>query len=513
MAILGRILKQSLRLRKTATGVVPKFKPITQQRRVLIRLLDAAQYTQFGKQYQFADILESADVLADFKQRVPVFDYNSIHEKWWHRSLKGETDVCWPGLVKYYALSSGTSDAASKHIPVTDDALRTIKRTSIRQILALANFDMPEELFEKDILMIGGSTALNYNGTYYEGDLSGITAGNLPLWFRNFYKPGKEISQVKNWEEKLDEIMRNAGDWDIGIIVGVPAWIQIIMEKVIQHYKVQNIHQVWPNLMIYVHGGVSFEPYKKGFEKLLGKPLTYIETYLASEGFIAFQNRKNTSSMQLVLNNGIYFEFVPFNAANFDSDGVIVQNPQTLNINEVKEGEEYALLLSTRAGAWRYLIGDTIRFTDVSLSEIVITGRTKHFLSLCGEHLSVDNMNKAVKSVGEELNINVKEFTVAGIEHGSLFAHQWYVGTDDKVDAAVFKEKLDDTLCRINDDYKIERAHALKDVQVEIIPSDIFYRWMKMKGKEGGQNKFPRVLKKDQFREWQEFVKQQNVIE
>ncbi len=511
MALLGKILKQSIELRKTATSVVPKFKPLTQQRRTLARLLDKAQDTQFGKKYNFSEIIFSDNILERFKQTVPVFDYNSIHEKWWHRSLEGETDVCWPGTVKYYALSSGTSDSASKHIPITDDALKAIKRTSIKQILALANFDLPEELFEKDILMIGGSTSLNYNGSYYEGDLSGITAGKLPIWFRNFYKPGKEISLVKNWDEKLDEIMRNAGNWDIGIIVGVPAWIQIIMEKVIEHYKVENIHQVWPNLMIYVHGGVSFEPYKNGFEKLLGKPLTYIETYLASEGFIAFQSRSNTTSMQLVLNNGIYFEFVPFNESNFDGDGKIVQNPHVLNISQVREGEEYALLLSTKAGAWRYLIGDTIRFTDISRSEIVITGRTKHFLSLCGEHLSVDNMNKAVRSVGEELNINIKEFTVSGVAYGNLFAHQWFIGTDDAIDANVFRDKLDSKLCELNDDYKVERGHALKDVLVEIIPADVFYAWMKAKGKEGGQNKFPRVLKKEQLAEWQNFVKQHYV--
>ncbi len=511
MAFLGKILKQSIELRKTATNAIPKFKPLTQQRRVLSKLLDKAQDTQFGKRYNFSEILSSDNILESFKQQVPVFDYNSIHDKWWHRSLEGETDVCWPGSVKYYALSSGTSDASSKRIPITDDALKAIKRTSIRQILALGNFDMPEELFEKDILMIGGSTSLNFTGTYYEGDLSGITAGNLPLWFRNFYKPGKEISQVKNWDEKLDEIMRNAGNWDIGFIVGVPAWIQIIMEKVIERYKVENIHQVWPNLMIYVHGGVSFEPYKKGFEKLLGKPLTYIETYLASEGFIAFQNRKDTSAMQLVLSSGIYFEFVPFNESNFNAEGKILENPQTLNISQVREGEEYALLLSTKAGAWRYLIGDTIRFTDLSCSEIVITGRTKHFLSLCGEHLSVDNMNKAMQSVGEELNIEIKEFTVSGISRDNFFAHQWFIGTDDAVDAKIFREKLDNRLCELNDDYKVERAHALKDVLVEILPSDIFYGWMKAKGKEGGQNKFPRVMKKEQFAEWQNFVKKHYV--
>jgi hypothetical protein len=259
--------------------------------------------------------------------------------------------------------------------------------------------------------------------------------------------------------------------------------------------------------MVYAHGGVSFDPYRKGFEKLLAHPITYIETYLASEGFIAFQALPNRRSMRMVVNNGIFYEFIPFNENNFDPDGEIVNNPETLMIHQVEEGKEYALLISTCAGTWRYLIGDVIKFVSKAENEIVITGRTKHFLSLCGEHLSVDNMNKAIELVSQELNISIKEFTVAGIPFGTLFAHQWYVGTDDQVDITTLRNKIDGILHQLNDDYRVERSAALKEVYVKVLPTDAFYKLMKLKGKEGGQNKFPRVMKKNQLKEWEDFLK------
>jgi hypothetical protein len=297
----------------------------------------------------------------------------------------------------------------------------------------------------------------------------------------------------------------------MGVICGVPAWLQILLERIIDYYQVDNIHDIWPNLSIYVHGGVSFAPYKKGFEKLLAKPLTYIETYLASEGFIAFQNRPEAEGMQMVLDNGIFYEFVPFNENNFDSEGAIIENPETFTIDEIEEGKEYALLLSSCAGAWRYLIGDTIKFTNKRLAEIVITGRTKHFLNLCGEHMSQENMNMAIKKLEDGLNIDVREFAVAGIKYGSLFAHKWYIGTDDFLDPNVAKEQIDKDIKVLNDDYRVERIAAIKDVIVEVLPSHLFYDWMKEKGKVGGQHKFPRVLKNGQLKEWDNFIEKNKV--
>jgi len=509
MALLGSILKRTIEI----GGKLPKIRKADayrQQKKTLKHLLFKAEFTAFGEHYNFTRILGSNDFVQSFQQTVPTHDYNSIFKKWWYRALNGEPFVCWPDHIKYFALSSGTSEASSKHIPVTKDMLKAIKKTSILQILSQYHYNLPKEHFERGMLMIGGSTHLNYNGTYFEGDLSGITAGNIPFWFQHFYKPGSRISKERDWTTKLDEITLNAKNWDISTICGVPAWIQILFERIIKHYNVNNIHDIWPNLAIYVHGGVHFSPYKKGFEKLLGKPIIYLETYLASEGFIAYQNRPDSTGMKLVLNNGIFYEFVPFNENNFDDDGNMKSQVEMLHIGQVQEDTEYALFLSTCSGAWRYMIGDTIKFTSLEHYEIAITGRTKHFLSLCGEHLSQDNMNSAIKNVSDELNIDIKEFSVAGINHESLFAHRWYIGTDEKADPALLKEKIDEHLKILNDDYRVERIAALKDIFVEVLPVSVFYDWMRQKGKEGGQNKFPRVLKKEKLKDWENYLIQNN---
>jgi hypothetical protein len=278
------------------------------------------------------------------------------------------------------------------------------------------------------------------------------------------------------------------------------------IEMIIDRYKLNNIHELWPNLAFFVHGGVSFEPYKKGFKKLLGKPITYIETYLASEGFIAYQDQQYATGMRLVTSEHIFFEFVPFDENNFDADGNLLKGHNALMVHEIEEGKDYALLLSTAAGAWRYLLGDTIRFTNKERCEIVITGRTKHFLSLVGEHLSVDNMNKAIEMVAEELNISIPEYTVAGEPHGLFFAHHWYVACDDVVTAESLCNKIDERLKELNDDYRVERTSALKEVYLDVLPEEQFMQFMRLKGKVGGQHKFPRVLKGKMLEDWQKFL-------
>ena len=510
MAILGTLLKRGIKLRDNLDQEYSS--PFELQKNVLKDLLITACDTEIGHYYDFPEILSHfrkgpREFYSHFK-KIPHHDYDKIYKDWWKLSLKGVKNICWPGRVKYFALSSGTSEASSKYIPVTKDMTKAIQRTSIRQILSLSKYDLPTEFFEAGILMIGGSTHLSKKGSYFEGDLSGIQAARLPFWFQHFYKPGKRIAKTRKWSTKLDEITKRANKWNIGIIVGVPAWIQILFEKIIAYHKVKNIHEIWPNLCVYVHGGVSFDPYRKGFEKLLGRPINFIETYLASEGFIAYQAQPESRSMKMVMNNGIFYEFIPFNEENFDASGELKPEAKAHMIDEVEEGKEYALLLSTCAGAWRYLLGDIIKFTSVEESEIVITGRTKHFLSLCGEHLSVDNMNKAIGLVSNEMNIEIKEFTVAGIPHGSLFAHHWYVGTDSEVDKKFLRERLDHYLMEVNDDYAVERIAALKDVYVDIVPVKTFYAWMESKGKSGGQNKFPRVLKTAQLEDWKLFLAQ-----
>lgn len=482
-----------------------------QQLRVLKKLLRKARFTEFGQTYRFDEVLLSRHVGKSFQQHVPLYNYNKIFDEWWHKALDGKPDICWPGVIKYFALSSGTSEAASKYIPITKELIRGNTITSTKQLISLTRYEnLPTRAIGKCWLMIGGSTELQKGPTYYAGDLSGIQQKNIPLWFRGLglYKPGAKISKEKDWSKKIEEVVAHAADWDIGFIIGVPAWLQLCMEKIIERYKLNNIHEIWPNLGFFVHGGVSFEPYKKGFEKLLGKPLVYIETYLASEGFLAYQSRQNTKGMQLVLNNNIFFEFVPFDDKNFDENGNMYEDAEALMIHEIDENKDYAILISTNAGTWRYLIGDTVRLIDKERSEIIITGRTKHFLSLVGEHLSVDNMNKAIEMVSEEMNISIPEFTVTGVPHGSFFAHEWYVVTDSDINETKLANAIDKKLKILNDDYAVERNHALKDISVKCVPEETFLSFMRKKGKIGAQHKFPRVLKGKMLDDWKEHLNQ-----
>ncbi|PRY88056.1 GH3 family domain-containing protein [Mongoliibacter ruber] len=514
MAILGTLLKKGIRLRVSLEQEYSS--PAELQKQELKKLMIKSANTAFGKKFEFKLILKefkkaNKDFYRAFSSMVPIYDYEKIYQEWWYRLKNGEKNITWPGAIRYFALTSGTSGASSKYIPISTDMVKAIRKTGVRQILSLSKYDLPDELFTKGIIMLGGSTDLDFNGTFFSGDLSGITTGRLPIWFQRFYKPGKQISRNKNWGEKLDQIVEMAPKWDIGIIVGVPAWLQILLEKIIERYQLKTIHDIWPNLKIFVHGGVSFEPYKKGFEKLLSQPLIYMETYLASEGFLAFQALPDRRSMRLVLNNGIFYEFIPFNDDNFDENGEVIEGARTLKIDEIEENADYALLISTCSGAWRYLIGDVIRFVSLEESEIIITGRTKHFLSLCGEHLSMDNMNKAIESVAEEFNLNIKEFTVIGLPHGNLFKHHWFVGTDDEIDQEVLIKEIDEKLKTLNDDYIVERQHALKEINCTVLPAKHFYEWLRLQGKEGGQNKFPRVLKKEKMTQWLEYLKTNNI--
>lgn len=504
MPVLGSLIKQGLKL---STRVkLRDNSPMREQLRELKKLLRKAEDTAFGKHFRFDEIQQSKNFVRVFQERVPLYTYNTLFDEWWHRCLKEEEDVCWPGHVKYFALSSGTSEAASKHIPVTKEMIRALRKASIRQMITLGKYDLPASFFTKGILWLGGSTDLKKHGGYYEGDVSGISARRVPIWFQKYYKPGKEISKEKDWNIKLDEITRQADQWDIGIITGIPSWVQLLLEKIIDHYKLNTIHDLWPNLQVYAHGGVSFEPYRRSFAKFFAKQVHYIEMYPASEGFIAFQAEPETHFMKLITSNGIFYEFIPFDENNFDENGEARPNARALTINEVEEAKDYAIVLSTCAGAWRYILGDVVRFVDRAHAQLIITGRTKHFLSLVGEHLSVDNMNKAIQLVSEEMNIEIPEFTVAGIPCDGSFAHQWFIGSDQAMDHQKVGLLLDSKLKELNDDYAVERISALKDVQVQSVPLRQFYDFMKLKGKLGGQNKFPRVLKSTQLTEWKEFL-------
>lgn len=508
MALLGNLINRSLRIRESFT--IKTGSSRSYQIQVLFRLLKKAKGTHFGKHYNFSQLLDEDQLYEIYKQRVPFHNYNQMYNRWWKYCHEGERDVAWPGKVKYFALSSGTSESSSKHIPVTDDMIKSVKKAGFKQFYSMQNFDLPDNVFDKGILMLGGTTSLFEQGDYYEGDMSGISAKKMPKWLSFlFYKPGQSISKRKRWEDRIKLIVRKAPKWNVGTVCGVPAWVQIVFEEIIKYHKVNNIHDIWPNLALYIHGGVSFEPYRENFKKLLGKPITYIETYMASEGSFGFQARPDTKGIRLLLNNQIFYEFVPFTSENFSDDGEIKPTAKAYMVHEVIEDKDYAVVISTCAGAWRYIIGDVIKFTNVKLNEFVIVGRTKQFLSLCGEHLSVDNMNKAIDEVQRNFNIKIKEFAVAGMMHNGLFAHKWFIGCDEEtIDETVLLESIDKILCRINDDYAVERTSALPSIFIEVLPSQTFINFLHATGKFGAMNKFPRVLKSKQLEHWTSFIKE-----
>lgn len=480
------------------------------QKRVLRKLLSTAQYTAFGTQYGFADIQNNDDILSAFKANVPVHTYGDM-AVWWDEARKDKKDIAWKGVIQHYALSSGTSEGSSKFIPVSKEMITAIKKASIRQYFSiLKEKEVPVTVFNGSSLMVGSSTDLQYLGAHYQGDLSGIIQSRVPTWFEMFAKPGVEIRRMP-WKEKIQTIAEQAANWDVTMIGGIPAWICLIFEAITKHYGVKSIHEVWPNLKVYFHGGVAIGPYVSTLQSYFDKEVFFFETYLASEGFFAYQNRLNAAGMRLIVSNGVYYEFIPFTDGNFDDDGNLrTRHPQTLTIEQVEENKEYALLISTCAGAWRYLIGDTVRFESLKYLEISITGRTKHFLSLCGEHLSVDNMTTALKEVSESFSIMSREFCVAGNRADGGFVHEWYVGADTEADVAAFAEQLDNKLKELNDDYRIERQFGLKTPVVRLLPNQVFAQYLEKLGKQGAQVKFPRVLKDNKAADWRLFLQENN---
>ncbi|WP_345953378.1 GH3 auxin-responsive promoter family protein [Mucilaginibacter sp. PAMB04168] len=503
MAIIGELIKKAIDF---TDKLVKQPDPVEAQKEVLVSLLTEAANTDFGKHYNFESILNSADVAKAFAEGIPVFDYDRLFKEWWHRVVDGEDNVTWPGSTHYLALSSGTT-SHSKTIPVTDEMLAAIRRSGMQQVAALANFDLPAEFFEKQILMLGSSTDLKDIKGHLAGEISGISASNIPFWFRGYYKPGKEIANISDFDERIKEIAKQAPNWDIGSLSGIPAWIELMLKEIIKQHNLENIHELWPNLAVYTTGGVAFDPYKKSFEKLLAHPLVYIDTYLASEGFLAMQKRPHTSAMSLVVDNGIYFEFVPFEDKNITSEGAIVEGAEVLTLADVEEEQEYVLLISTVSGAWRYMIGDTIIFTDKSRYEIKITGRTKQFLNVAGSQLSVLQMNKAIQDMEDAYDTAIQEFVVATIHRGDELIDRWYISTDKDLDKAAVAKALDQNLKDNNKNYAVARTRALKDVEVETVPVEFFHKWSEENKKLGGQVKIPRVMKEEQFLEWEEFVK------
>lgn len=505
MAIIGNIIKGFIEVKDVLTS---EPNPVEEQKVVLRELLEKARDTEFGLYYKFNEILDAEDIRHTFAKRVPYFDYDSIQNKWWYRLHQHEENITWPGNPTYFALSSGTTGKESKRIPVTDEMVDAIRKAGVKQVFALSNFDLPPDFFEKEILMLGSSTDLIERNDHLEGEISGISASNIPFWFRGYYKPGQEISQVEDWDERVQKIAENAPKWDIGAISGIPSWIELMLQKVIAYHNLKHIHEIWPNLQVYTSGGVAFGPYEKSFNALMGKQVTVIDTYLASEGFIAFQARPETSAMQLITDNGIYFEFVPLHPDYINQDGSLTANAPVLTLSEIEVGKEYVLLMSTVSGTWRYVIGDTIEFTDPAKAEIKITGRTKFFLNTVGSQLSVNKMDDAIKNLEDTFEIKIPEYTLCAKRIDGEFYHCWYLGTEDHAIGEELAKGLDTALKEANKNYKVARSKALEGVKVTMVQPNVFYEWNARNKKKGGQVKMERVMGEEKFKEWESFVQE-----
>jgi phenylacetate-coenzyme A ligase PaaK-like adenylate-forming protein len=502
MKIIGRLLKKTAEIGfKRNHNKVLSF---DYQKKSLIYLLEKAKKTNFGKNHKFNEILNSSNLVNEFQNGVPMVEYEEFYQTWLHRSIDGLKDNTWSGKIKYYALSSGTTGSPSKRVPVTKESIASFQKTSMKQIMTLHQFDLPVEFFQKSILVVGGSTQLVQIENHVEGDLSGILKKHTSWIASPFTQPSNKIADIKDWNVKLDKMVENAPSWDIGIVAGVPSWCIMLMERIVERYNLKSIHDIWPNFKVYVHGGVFIQPYLKRLERLSGEKIALLDTYLASEGYFAYQNVPESKSMKLLLNNAIFYEFVPFDDTHFTAEGKLINKYKALTVNEVQENVDYALIITTNAGLWRYIIGDLVQFTDVKQRQLKITGRIKQYLSLVGEHLSLDNINSALEIVSKEMNVEIQEFCIYSDSVNQR--HSWTVGTENQIDTSLFLEKLDYQLSLLNDDYKAVRKLSLKTPVLINVKTNLFYQFMEKMGKLGSQNKFPRVMNEYQASEWKRFL-------
>lgn len=498
MPLIGNLIKTALDINNQLSSLPEDAREV--QLAQLQNLLFESKHTAFGLYHGFQAALDAEDPITAFQQQVPLHDYEKIHQRWW-RKQQDYPNITWPGQPKYFALSSGTTGKSSKRIPVTDDMLASFRTVGQSQVAALANFDLPADFFEKDILMLSSSADLSEHKHHLEGEISGINSLNIPGWFDSFYKPGKEIAKISDWDKRVAAIAEAAPNWDVVAIAGIPSWVRMMIIKIMKVHQLNNIHELWPNFSIYASGGVAFAPHRKSFEKLLAKPLTIMDTYLASEGFFAFTARPDTMSMQLAVEHNIFYEFIPFDERGFDETGQMLEDPLVLHLGQVEEGQDYALLVSTPAGAWRYLIGDTIKFTNLDRYEIVISGRTKYFLNVVGSQLSEEKLNAGIAELSDQLGVEISEFAVAAVKEDGEYLHQWVLGTNKDIDEKKAAEQLDQVLQELNKNYKVARAQALKDVRVKAVRPTKIYSWLESrKDQKGGQIKFPKVMQEKMMR-------------
>ncbi|GAB5416411.1 MAG: GH3 auxin-responsive promoter family protein [Crocinitomicaceae bacterium] len=467
--------------------------PIEVQWEVFEELCAAGKMTEYGKSFGMTDVKS----YEDFCRNVPLSDYDSMRP-FIDRTMNGEQGLLWPGETKWFAKSSGTTSARSKLIPVTKESIDDCHYKGGKDLLALYYNNHPNrKLYNGKHLIIGGSARLNPNPMMldsYSGDLSAIIVKNLPWWAEIRRTPAKEIALLSEWEEKIEKMARSTMKQDVYILAGVPSWTMVLSNRILEITGASNLKEVWPNLELFMHGGVNFDPYREQFKKLIPDDgMNYVETYNASEGFFGIQDQVNSDEMLLMLDYGIFFEFIPMS----DFDGL--DSKKVVPISEVEEGVNYAIVISTNGGLWRYLLGDTVRFTSTLPYRFKITGRTKSFINTFGEELIVENAEKAISIACAKTNAQIRDYTVAPIYMDSKEkgAHEWLIGFEQYPDDVErFRRVLDESLRELNSDYDAKRYNdlVLDHPKIQMISPDIFDQWLRSMGKLGGQNKVPRLM-------------------
>ena len=511
MYFVGILLREALRWYAKRSE---QQDPYVAQLRWLRYLLVRAKDTQFGRAYGFSKLLgrlsdgsaaqgateQLKEAQALFAAQIPVHSYEEIYEQWW-KQLDSEVDVCWPGRVTRFALSSGTSMGHSKYIPVSGEALRQMRYVMMQQLSALLACDLPAHFYTGELLFLSGSTDLECRGNLRGGEISGMLAEQVPFWSFFHARSSARMVRIQDWEEKIDAIVRAADRMSVSAIIGAPIWVQLLLQRILDRYGLEHIHQIWPSLQLFVHGGVALPPYQASLAQLFGRDIYYLETYLASEGFIAYQSSPAHSSMQLSLEAGLFYEFVPYEGSYATSSDI---GKRAVSISEIELHRSYELILSSCSGLWRYRIGDVVVFHSLDPLMISIEGRTQSYLNFCGEHLCLANLEAAIASASRNLHLPIKEFMVFGRKKDRGFEHLWYLGLEDVsvFSASSVAQQIDTYLRRANADYNLQRQLNLSPPQVELCSIGCFYDWMKKQGKWGKQHKAPRVLQGAQLQSW-----------
>ncbi|MFK8060322.1 MAG: GH3 auxin-responsive promoter family protein [Polaribacter sp.] len=491
--IINSIISWFLKKRKHQMELFIKY-PEDVQDELLIKLLNTAKNTEFGKENEFSSIKN----YKEFTEKVPIQKYETF-EPLIERCRKGEQNLFWPTHIKWFAKSSGTTNAKSKFIPVSDEALEYCHMKAGKDMLCLYINNNPKtQLFTGKGLRLGGSSEVYKDNESYFGDLSAIITENLPFWADFSSAPSQEVALMSEWETKMEAIIDETIEEDITSLVGVPSWMLVLLNRVLEKTGKDNILEVWPNLEVYFHGGVNFNPYREQYKKLIPKAdFQYYETYNASEGFFAIQDKNGSKELLLMLDYGIFYEFIPM--SNYAGE-----NSETIAITDVKKGIDYALIITTNGGLWRYLIGDTIRFTSLEPYRIMITGRTKHYINVFGEELNIENVEDALNLTCKKTKSIIKEYTVAPIfmDGKKKGGHEWIIEFENEPESLpYFTEILDNALKSINSDYEAKRYKnmTLMLPKIHTAKEGLFYGWLKKKGKLGGQHKIPRLSNKRDF--------------